>query len=621
MSSQKTIDNLSNAVITKKNYTFYFSKSLAEDFGRKQIERFGTEQQKLQLQIADKLKAIDEKYDNIDVTNNLQKFALGLARTTEKKDAIDELVGNSKIDFRDDSNKIADGYADGFEKGVRTILETNPLFNILSDSAKQELVNYGVGLGKGTVSLAGSAVGVNNFVRNTFQDLLVSGMENIGIDTSSIKKNLSTSRQSEQQNWSAIMNARTNEMARGDYSITTKNEYGFETKLYDLNWSVTAGDMTAQAVPFLVIGAVTGGASIPIQMVASGATSGAMSLGGNYVQTGDKTASLKTAAWATAQGAMNPLTAKLPFPSDVAANAATGYIFAKLENPNASDADIVQSMILQTAQAGAFKVGSKIHEMYSSRAGRNLSETEVKQRYEKDVSENLKVINDEINKSANQNGQKVVDDIATKLTSDNAKVADNKIQGNAKRAELEAKLSKINTETIQSPVNQTLKKPVFKNGWNNEKVLEIPKGKRPNPSEYLDESYINEHLKKFNEGGGYLTSKDVLDRFGRDTLGRPDGQFIMPKAELDALIKRANGDISIIEKELGIPSGAWQGKEIVRIDIPDAKDNGLRIPSGNEAGTNELWLPGGKLPTGKSEAVINQVTKGTYTETPVTNKK
>ncbi|MDQ3635090.1 MAG: hypothetical protein M3405_11370 [Acidobacteriota bacterium] len=128
-------------------------------------------------------------------------------------------------------------------------------------------------------------------------------------------------------------------------------------------------------------------------------------------------------------------------------------------------------------------------------------------------------------------------------------------------------------------------------------------------------------MKKFNEGGGYLTSKDVLDRFGRDTLGRPDGQFIMPKAELDALIKRANGDISIIEKELGIPSGAWQGKEIVRIDIPDAKDNGLRIPSGNEAGTNELWLPGGKLPTGKSEAVINQVTKGTYTETPVTNKK
>lgn len=90
--------------------------------------------------------------------------------------------------------------------------------------------------------------------------------------------------------------------------------------------------MTAQAVPFLVIGAVTGGASIPIQMVASGATSGAMSLGGNYVQTGDKTASLKTAAWATAQGAMNPLTAKLPFPSDVAANTATGYIFAKLKN-------------------------------------------------------------------------------------------------------------------------------------------------------------------------------------------------------------------------------------------------------------------------------------------------
>ena len=162
---------------------------------------------------------------------------------------------------------------------------------------------------------------------------------------------------------------------------------------------------------------------------------------------------------------------------------------------------------------------------------------------------------------------------------------------------------------------------IFKNSWSKEKVLEIPKGKRPEPSEYLSEPYINSHLNKFDEGGGYITSKDVLDRFGRDTLGRPDGQFIMPKAELDALIKRANGDISVIEKELGIPAGAWKGKEIVRIDVPNAKNSNLRMPSGNEAGANELWLPGGKLPTGKSEAIINQVTKGNYTETSIVVKE
>lgn len=31
----------------------------------------------------------------------------------------------------------------------------------------------------------------------------------------------------------------------------------------------------------------------------------------------------------------------------------------------------------------------------------------------------------------------------------------------------------------------------------------------------------------------------------------------------------------------------------------------LRMPSGNESGVNELWLPGGKLPNGKLEAVID----------------
>lgn len=171
------------------------------------------------------------------------------------------------------------------------------------------------------------------------------------------------------------------------------------------------------------------------------------------------------------------------------------------------------------------------------------------------------------------------------------------------------------------PEESVIASSSIKNGWSKESILDTPKGKRPNPSEYLDESYINNHLNKFDEGGGYITSKDVLDRFGRSPLGRPDGQFVMPKAELDALIKRANGDIGIIETELGIPAGAWKGKEIVRIDVPNAKNLGLRMPSGNEAGANELWLPGGKLPTGKSEAVINQITKGNYNETPIIIKE
>jgi hypothetical protein len=39
------------------------------------------------------------------------------------------------------------------------------------------------------------------------------------------------------------------------------------------------------------------------------------------------------------------------------------------------------------------------------------------------------------------------------------------------------------------------------------------------------------------------------------------------------------------------------------------------MPSGNEAGANELWLPGGLLPKGYKEAVINRIPKGKYIET------
>jgi hypothetical protein len=161
----------------------------------------------------------------------------------------------------------------------------------------------------------------------------------------------------------------------------------------------------------------------------------------------------------------------------------------------------------------------------------------------------------------------------------------------------------------------------FRNGWSSKKILDLPKGSRPKPSAYLDKSFINNHLSKFDEGGGYITSKGGLDKFGREMVGRPDGQFLMPKSELDAVLKRADGDISVIERELGIPPGSWKGQELVRIDVPKPKDLNLRVPSGNEAGANDLWLPGGKLPTGQSEAVVNQIPKGSYTETPIPIRK
>jgi hypothetical protein len=139
----------------------------------------------------------------------------------------------------------------------------------------------------------------------------------------------------------------------------------------------------------------------------------------------------------------------------------------------------------------------------------------------------------------------------------------------------------------------------------------------PLPNTYLDAKYISTHLSKFDDGGSYLVPKSVLDNRGRDLLGRPDGQFIIPKSEMDNLLSKTGGDIGKIEKELGIPEGLWQGQELSRIDIADLSDLNKRMPTGNEVGANELWIPGGKTPAGYSEVVVDQIPKGKYVENPI----
>ncbi len=146
-------------------------------------------------------------------------------------------------------------------------------------------------------------------------------------------------------------------------------------------------------------------------------------------------------------------------------------------------------------------------------------------------------------------------------------------------------------------------------------VLEMPKGLRPSPESYLPKKYIEAHLAKFDDGASFLIPKDYLDKYGRQSIGFPDNtQFAMPKKEVDEIIERTGGALGLIEKELGLPAGSWQGKEISRIDSPKPREYGLRLPSGNEAGANEQWFPGGRVPGGQSEAVLNNIPWGSYVE-------
>ncbi len=154
----------------------------------------------------------------------------------------------------------------------------------------------------------------------------------------------------------------------------------------------------------------------------------------------------------------------------------------------------------------------------------------------------------------------------------------------------------------------------FKKGHSKNEIVSIPKGNRPNPSNYLKWRYRHRHQRNFRRGASFLTQKQVLDKYGRSMLGRQDGLFVMCKKEMDDLIQKAHGQLTYIETELGIPAGMWKNAEIIRIDIRRPKKLKLRLPSGNETGANELWIPGGKLPNGYLESVINPVPKGKYTE-------
>ena len=155
----------------------------------------------------------------------------------------------------------------------------------------------------------------------------------------------------------------------------------------------------------------------------------------------------------------------------------------------------------------------------------------------------------------------------------------------------------------------------FKKGYRKDEIINIPKGARPLPANYLKWRYRHRHQRNFRRGAAFIIPKYILDKYGRVSLGRQDGLFVMSKKEMDDLLQKANGRLVFIETELGIPAGLWKNHELLRVDIHRPKKFHLRIPSGNETGANDLWIPGGKLPNGYSESVIDPIPKGKYTET------
>lgn len=145
-----------------------------------------------------------------------------------------------------------------------------------------------------------------------------------------------------------------------------------------------------------------------------------------------------------------------------------------------------------------------------------------------------------------------------------------------------------------------------------DEILSTAKGERPDPLTYLNQEYIKKHLAQFDEGASIIMTKEQYINYvkGNSYIGIPDDgtQFVLPKNVCDKIAIEANGDIAYYEESLGFDIGHFEdGGGLVRININDVSDLNLRIPSGNEAGANSHWLPGGYTDGGAPEAISNLI--------------
>ena len=148
------------------------------------------------------------------------------------------------------------------------------------------------------------------------------------------------------------------------------------------------------------------------------------------------------------------------------------------------------------------------------------------------------------------------------------------------------------------------------------RVIDTPRGQRPPVDTYLQAEQIERHLASFDEGAIRFTARDKVEKYG--TLANGEG-FVMPAKEFDALMGRSGGDLRAVERELGLDPG-YLGDSNTFVAFVERGDlDGLRIPTGNEWGANQNWLPGGYTSGGVPEAVAD-LPKGTpFTEVDLGN--
>ena len=161
------------------------------------------------------------------------------------------------------------------------------------------------------------------------------------------------------------------------------------------------------------------------------------------------------------------------------------------------------------------------------------------------------------------------------------------------------------------PISQTALDKCKDAGLSEAKVDELrkmPHGEKPDPSTYLSEKYIENHLAKFESSGCY---KIISDKRGepQGTIGE-EGVFVINGNDFEQILKEANGDPRKLEELLALKPGyLGENPYVIRCDEP----HNLRMPTGNEPNAwVDEWCPAGVTRAGKDEAVIDPMKEGEY---------
>jgi hypothetical protein len=163
-----------------------------------------------------------------------------------------------------------------------------------------------------------------------------------------------------------------------------------------------------------------------------------------------------------------------------------------------------------------------------------------------------------------------------------------------------------NTSAVQNldatDVTHPLQNGWKPDGWTPNDVVGAGKGNRPDPGDYLDDDYIRTHLDQFADGATRIYKKDSLDGYGPGNNGTT---YVFPSDQLQTLMDQSRSPQELADS-LGLPKDFFVGADVELRDFAPNELDGLRMPSGNEGGTDaDAWIPGGYLPSGIPEAVID----------------